>query len=313
MQMKTNRTEVISALLGNEFSPEFVDAHCHLDKLDNPRAYVQEAGVAGYAFFAMTCEPSAFEPLQNTLVNCENVTVGLGLHPWYVGEGTDEGAGISSCEAYATQAGAHVGESPATQAGVHVGESFATQAGERVGESFATQAGEHVCETSGKYTLEEQLAQFESLLDKTQLVGEVGLDFSPKHNKTREAQIEAFTRIASLCANRTGKILSLHAVDASTEVLDILEETGCLDACTCIFHWFSGSSEDLIRARDAGCLFSMGRQMLASRRGSSYILAVDWDHILIETDYYPEGDAQVFEHVHQMQVSVELSKRMKHA
>ncbi len=287
--MKTNRTEVISALLGNEFSPEFVDAHCHLDKLDNPRAYVQEAGVAGYAFFAMTCEPSAFEPLQNTLVNCENVTVGLGLHPWYVGEDTDEGAGVASCEAYATQAGAHVGE------------SSATQAGERVGK------------TSGKYTLEEQLAQFESLLDKTQLVGEVGLDFSPKHSKTREAQIEAFTRIASLCANRTGKILSLHAVDASTEVLDILEETGCLDACTCIFHWFSGSSEDLIRARDAGCLFSMGRQMLASRRGSSYILAVDWDHILIETDYYPEGDAQVFEHVHQMQVSVELSKRMKHA
>lgn len=295
--MKTNRTEVISALLGKDFSPEFVDAHCHLDKLDNARAYAQEAGVAGYGFFAMTCEPGAFEPLQNTLMNCENVAVGLGLHPWYVGAA----AGDVSNEVSEVQVGA--------QAGAHVAEGTCEGAGVASCEAYATQEGERACETS----LEEQLAQFENLLDKTQLVGEVGLDFSPKHIDTRKAQTEAFTRIASLCANHPGKILSLHAVDSSTEVLDILEKTGCLDACTCIFHWFSGSSEDLIRARDAGCLFSMGRQMLASRRGSSYILSVDWDHILIETDYYPEGKAQVFEHVHQMQVSVELSKRMKHA
>ena len=37
-------------------------------------------------------------------------------------------------------------------------------------------------------------------------------------------------------------------------VLDILDKTGCLEYCCCIFHWFTGSNEDLTRALRAGCM-----------------------------------------------------------
>ncbi|MEE0705682.1 MAG: TatD family hydrolase, partial [Adlercreutzia sp.] len=51
-----------------------------------------------------------------------------------------------------------------------------------------------------------------------------------------------------------------------------------------IFHWFSGSSDDLQRALHAGCFFSVGPRMLASRRGREYARQIPLDRLLLETD-----------------------------
>lgn len=133
-----------------------------------------------------------------------------------------------------------------------------------------------------------QLAIFERLLPETRFVGEVGLDFGRRGAVTRDAQVESFERIAQLCASAGDKLLSLHAVRSAQTVLDILERTGALDKCTCIFHWFSDTSEQLLRARRAGCFFSINPMMASTGRGREYIKAIEVDRLLLETDAPPE-------------------------
>lgn len=113
-------------------------------------------------------------------------------------------------------------------------------------------------------------------------VGEVGLDFGKKNLDTKEAQIRAFR---SICfATRDGAVLSIHSVAAAGTVLDVLTNTGAISRCRCIFHWFSGSSEELARARKAGCWFSLGERSLTTRRGREYARQIPAERILTETD-----------------------------
>lgn len=129
---------------------------------------------------------------------------------------------------------------------------------------------------------------FLELLPETRFVSEVGLDFGKRHLETRDAQVEAFTRIARACAETGGKTLSIHAVHAAGDALDILDAAGTLASCTCVFHWFTGPSDQLKRAIDAGCLFSVGTRMLATGKGREYVKAIPADRLLAETDSPPE-------------------------
>ena len=52
-----------------------------------------------------------------------------------------------------------------------------------------------------------------------------------------------------------------------------------------IFHWFSGTGEDLTRARRLGCYFSINERMLQSRRGRAYATQIKEEHLLLETDF----------------------------
>ena len=145
----------------------------------------------------------------------------------------------------------------------------------------------------------QQLATFERLLHETPFVGEIGLDFGRRGAATRDAQVESFTHIAQLCASVGGKLLSLHAVRSAQTVLDILERTGALDTCTCIFHWFSDTSVQLLRARRAGCFFSINPMMASTGRGREYIKAIEVDRLLLEADAPPEqGMAYSYNELH---------------
>ena len=120
-------------------------------------------------------------------------------------------------------------------------------------------------------------------------IGEVGLDFGKAHAATRDRQVENFSHIAA--AAPAGALLSIHAVRSADTVLDLLEDTGALRRCTCIFHWYSDSNEALSRALAAGCYFSVGPLMLRSRRGREYARQLPADRLLLETDYPAENDA----------------------
>ena len=124
-------------------------------------------------------------------------------------------------------------------------------------------------------------------------VGEVGLDFGPKHVATHGAQVAAFDRIVAACAAEGGKVLSIHAVRSAGTVLDVLERYGVLDGSACILHWFSGTSDELQRAAKLGCFFSVGPHMLASKRGRAYAQAIPRDRLLLETDEPPEAGPAV--------------------
>lgn len=134
-----------------------------------------------------------------------------------------------------------------------------------------------------------------SLLDETNFVGEIGLDFGKRHAHTQKAQADAFSLIARECVLRGGKTLSIHSVHAAREALDTLHDAGAFEACTCIFHWFTGPSDQLKRAVQAGCYFSVGSRMLATGKGREYVKAIPLNRILLETDAPPsQGQAYSF-------------------
>lgn len=90
--------------------------------------------------------------------------------------------------------------------------------------------------------------------------------------------------------DRKNKVISLHAVKASTEVLNIVEENNLLKNNVVIMHWFSGSSEELKRALDSGYYFSVGPKMLATNKGYEYIRQIPENRMLIETDLPWDGE-----------------------
>ena len=203
-----------------------IDTHCHLDFAGNAAELAAAYAACGCALSG-TCDPRDFERVRSKLAPyAPRVRVGLGLHPWWVADGT--------CG-------------------------------------------------------EGEVALFERLAPAAPLISEVGLDFQPRRADTRDAQIEAFERVCAAAARPLGefprRIMSIHSSAAATCVLDVLERTGCLDACICIFHWFSGSQEELTRAIESGCLFSVNERMLKTKRGRAYARAIPKDRLLVETDF----------------------------
>jgi len=128
-------------------------------------------------------------------------------------------------------------------------------------------------------------------------IGEVGLDFSARYAGSEPLQIQAFDRLCDTLAQHplTGRVISIHAVRSAGTVLDVLESHGLLipnpDSPAIIFHWFSGASDELARARNAGCYFSVNERMLATKRGREYARQIPLDRLLLETDAPAESQA----------------------
>ncbi len=129
-----------------------------------------------------------------------------------------------------------------------------------------------------------------SLISDQRLVGEVGLDRSRGRDApdSWSAQVTAFDRVCAAAAKASEagapRILSIHAVRAAGDVLDVLERTGASMRCRCVLHWFSGSTPELWRAVRAGCWFSFGERSLATARGREYVRLVPAERLLTETD-----------------------------
>ena len=130
-------------------------------------------------------------------------------------------------------------------------------------------------------------------------IGEVGLDFSARFAGSEPLQIQALNRLCDALVQHplTGRVISIHAVRSAGAVLDVLESHGLLipnpDSPVIIFHWFSGTSDELVRARNAGCYFSVNERMLASKRGREYVRQIPLDRLLLETDAPAEANAEI--------------------
>lgn len=130
-------------------------------------------------------------------------------------------------------------------------------------------------------------------------IGEVGLDFSARFAGSEPLQIQALDRLCDALVQSplAGRVISIHAVRSAGTVLDVLESHGLLiqnpDSPVIIFHWFSGTSDELVRARNASCYFSVNERMLASKRGREYARQIPLDRLLLETDApaQPQADA----------------------
>ena len=203
-----------------ESTPNWYDMHCHLDTATNSTELADVLAASCLGAFSTTVEPQDYERALAVLAPNEHIRVGLGLHPWWVADGT--------C------------------------------------------GGDDVC-------------LFEELARTTHFIGEIGLDFAERHQGTQEVQLDAFVR-AVRASKGGGRVLSIHAVQAASVVLDVLEREGVMGESACIFHWFSGTSDELTRAMRQGCYVSVNPRMLTYKRGRAYAQAVPATRLLLETD-----------------------------
>ena len=135
--------------------------------------------------------------------------------------------------------------------------------------------------------------------DQERYIGEVGLDFSARFAGSEPLQIQAFDQLCKALVQHplAERVISIHAVRSAGTVLDALESYGLLtpspNSPAIIFHWFSGTSNEFVRARNAGCYFSVNERMLATKRGREYARQIPLDRLLLETDApaEPQADA----------------------
>lgn len=149
---------------------------------------------------------------------------------------------------------------------------------------------------------EVDLERFETLAQATRFIGEIGLDFHGKRKESQTAQEEVFFRALCACnaanaiAQETGgadgedgKVIFIHAVRATTKVLDNLDKCGIFDGNTVVFHWFQGNEDEFGRALSSGAFFTVSMRMLASERTRMFAKAIPDEKLLIETDNPPHA------------------------
>jgi TatD DNase family protein len=129
-----------------------------------------------------------------------------------------------------------------------------------------------------------ELALFEKYLPETRFVGEVGLDAGPAYYKTYGQQKVVFERIIRLCAQSSGKILSVHAVRSARDVLNLVEVHLAGTKNRVVLHWFSGSEAEARRAVELGCYFSINGAMLLKPTSTALIDKIPRQRLLTETD-----------------------------
>jgi TatD DNase family protein len=126
-----------------------------------------------------------------------------------------------------------------------------------------------------------QIDQFCDLLDFTNLIGEVGLDFSTKDENHRKMQKTVFSKILSACADKGNKILTIHSRNAVKDVIDMIGDNY---PNRILLHWYSGSISNLERAINKGFYFSFNSSMVKSRKGRDIVNRIPLNRILLETD-----------------------------
>ncbi|MDS7598412.1 Qat anti-phage system TatD family nuclease QatD [Agrobacterium tumefaciens] len=128
------------------------------------------------------------------------------------------------------------------------------------------------------------IAMWEGLLDQSSYVGEVGLDAGPQYYKSLPEQTRVFERILKGCSKQGGKVLSIHAVRATSTVLDMAEEHLDLEDNTMVMHWFTGTLAEARRAVEMGCYFSINARMLRSSKANALFRVIPIERMLTETD-----------------------------
>ena len=129
------------------------------------------------------------------------------------------------------------------------------------------------------YQHSNQQLLFKELINETRFIGEIGLDYTKKSREDVKSQTAIFEKVLEWCSGKN-KILSIHSRSASKKVVDMVEG---FDG-TVILHWYSGDINDLRRAINQGCYFSINHQMLQSVNGRNVVENIPVDRLLLESD-----------------------------
>ncbi|MFY9263310.1 MAG: TatD family deoxyribonuclease [Actinomycetaceae bacterium] len=154
--------------------------------------------------------------------------------------------------------------------------------------------GLHPWEITSEQVADEHLAVFANQVERTRFIGEIGLDFSPRRLEVANAafQRSVLADVLQLVMGAARDVspaepyvLSIHAVRSAGAVLSLLAELGgCGQTAVPVFHWFSGTSQELTALVRLGGYVSVNPRMLESKRGRAYIRQVPADRLLLESD-----------------------------
>lgn len=126
---------------------------------------------------------------------------------------------------------------------------------------------------------QDDLKDFFLLLDKTNYVGEIGLDYTKSAHMDRDTQIRTFDRIVAKCA-ADNKLMTIHIRRAESEAIEVIKKHA---PRKCIVHWFTGTERQMNELLELGCYFSVNSNMVVSSNNSKY-LRIPADRILVESD-----------------------------
>lgn len=129
-----------------------------------------------------------------------------------------------------------------------------------------------------------EIALLEENMKESSLIGEIGLDGSPRHQESWKAQVDVFTRALAAAQHLGGRVLSIHSRRAARKVVESLNEYTTVDRVLPILHWFSGTKADVDQAAGLGCYFSINQHMLEHERGRRFVKSLPEDRLLTETD-----------------------------
>ena len=126
---------------------------------------------------------------------------------------------------------------------------------------------------------EIDLKDFFHLLNKTNYVGEIGLDFSKSGRMNQEDQLRYFETIVAKCAS-INRLLTIHIRKAEAQAIEIIRKYA---PKRCIIHWYTGTERQMLELLELGCYMSVNTNMIANKNSSKYLQIPD-DRLLIESD-----------------------------
>ena len=127
--------------------------------------------------------------------------------------------------------------------------------------------------------------RFEQSIGQSPLVSEVGLDRNSPVPMSRQQNV---LEQILMTLREQPRIVSIHSVGATREVLDLIEEHTIVGV---VLHWWRGTRTQTNRAIALGCRFSVNQCELER---PTVIDRVPIDRILTETDFpYGGGDQAV--------------------
>lgn len=150
----------------------------------------------------------------------------------------------------------------------------------------------------------EEISLVEAIMDETRLIGEIGLDGSPKYRKSFKLQHEVFSRVLKRAFDLGGCVLSIHSRRSADQVVDMISHGARTGRVLPILHWYSGSKTTANRALEHGCYFSVNLRMLYTETGRALITILPTNRLLVETDSpFAFKNSQEYDATHPVKVA----------
>ena len=155
------------------------------------------------------------------------------------------------------------------------------------------------------FRYEQTADQFESLIERTRYIGEIGIDGSTRFKESYTTQYRVLDKLLSTVASASSKILTVHSRGAAADIIELIHKKLRHTGHGVILHWYTGDQKTLLKALEYGFFFSVNHKMLVSAKGRAIAAAIRHDRLLTETDAPFTFDAQVKDRITSLKCTVD--------